>query len=421
MAIKDLINHSRKRRDFVKTLVAGTAAGMASCGPPHVRRTEPGAAPAIKRPDSTKVVKDGMSYRRLGRTGLYISEICLGGSPLPDERLLFRLIERGINYIDTSHNYENGNVERLTGRAFKTFGRDKIHVHARFHLYKASTEASIILSVEGSLQRLGTDRVEVLGIHGVDDPADLTDARVLGAFEKLKEQGKYLFRGVTCHSNAHEVIPKAVGCGLYDMIQLGYNVFDIEETEKDVKTYGDYLGESGIRKLIDLAAARDVGVIAMKVLKVGGRRQDLGASNPEGTSLPQAMLKWALAEPKIAAVVTEILNETQMEEDLAVVGKPLTLADRRMLYAHVAANAGDYCHFCGACQSACPAGIRTAEISRCLVYAESYGKLDRARKMMNEIRASGPLGVCRDCGSCEKACPYGLAVRTRTSRGQTYT
>ena len=61
-----------------------------------------------------------MVYRRLGRTGLLISEISLGGSPLPDERLFFRLIERGINYIDASESYENGNVERLIGRAFKT-------------------------------------------------------------------------------------------------------------------------------------------------------------------------------------------------------------------------------------------------------------------------------------------------------------
>lgn len=416
MAIKDIVGHSPKRRDFLKILAAGTAAGVGCRTIPPGPRAETGALAPAGPSGSGRIIKGGMAYRRLGRTGLIISEICLGGSPLPDERLLFRLIERGINYIDTSDNYENGNVERLAGRAFKTFGRDKIHVHARFHLNEASTEASIIESVEKSLQRLGTDQVEILGIHGVEDPADLTDPRVDGAFEKLKTQGKFVYRGVTCHSNQHIVIPRAIESGRYDMVQLGFNVFDIQETETDVKTYGDYLGESGIRKLIDLAAGKDIGVIAMKVLKVGGRRQNLAGANQEGTTIFQAMLKWALAEPKLASVVTEILNEQQMEEDLAVIGKPLTVADRRMLHAHVAANAKDYCHFCGVCQSVCPSGVPTTGISRSLVYAESYGRPGRAREMMKAIGAVGSARACRNCGACEDACPYGLAVRARTRR-----
>jgi uncharacterized protein len=413
MSIKDLIEHDPGRRSFLKTLAAGTAAAVAGRSLPTLGQERPAPVPPAA---PGRIVKDGMAYRRLGRTGLHISEISLGGSPLPDERLLFRLIERGINYLDTSESYENGNVERLAGRAFKTFGRDRIMVHSRFHLRDQSTEASIIASVERSLRRLDTDHVEVLGIHGVEDPKDLGDERVLGAFDKLKAQGKFLFRGVTCHVNQHAVVPEAVACGLYDMVQIGYNVFDIQETEKDVRTYGDYLGESGVRRLIDLAAAKDVGVTAMKVLKVGGRRQDLTGTTAGGATLFQAMLKWALADDRVAAVVTEILNESQMEEDLAVVGRPLTSADRRILHDHVAANARDYCHFCGLCQAACPAGVRAAEISKCLVYAESYGKAERARSEFRGI--SGTIGAraCRDCGACERACPYGLPVRDRTRR-----
>jgi hypothetical protein len=413
MSIKDLIEHDPGRRSFLKTLAAGTAAAVAGRGLPVL-----GQEPTSPAPPAAlgKIVKDGMVYRRLGRTGLHISEISLGGSPLPDERLLFRLIERGINYLDMSESYENGNVERLAGRAFKAFGRDRIMVHTRFHLRDRSTEAGIIASVEASLRRLGTDRVEVLGIHGVEDPKDLTDGRVLGAFEKLKAQGKFLFRGVTCHVNQHTVVPEAVASGLYDMVQIGYNVFDIQETEKDVKAYSDYLGESGVRRLIDLAAAKDIGVTAMKVLKVGGCRQDLAGTATGGTTLFQAMLKWALADDRVAAVVTEILNESQMEEDMAVVGRPLTAADRRVLHDHVAANARGTCHFCGLCQAACPAGVRTADISRSLAYAESYGKTERARSEYRGISGERGARACRDCGACERACPYGVPVRDRTRR-----
>ena len=411
MALKDLIEHSPRRRIFLKSLAAGTASVLAS----PMASAGSQINPAQTAPPG-KIRRDGMVYRRLGRTGLYISEISLGGSPLPDERLLFRLIERGINYIDTSDTYENGNCERKVGRLFKALGRDKIYVHARFHLTGPWTEASIISSVEASLRRLGTDYVEVLGIHGVENPDHVTDERILGAFAKLKAQGKFRFRGLTCHVNQHTVIPKAVECGLYDIIQIGYNVFDILETEKEVKTYSDYLGESGTRKLIDLAHNLDVGITAMKTLKIGGRRQDLSVYQSKGSTLIQAMLKWVLENEHISAVVTEILNEEQMEQDLAVVGVPLSPADQRMLYVHVAANAREYCHFCGLCQAACPAGVRTADLSRCLVYHESYGKSGSARAQFGEIMAMGGVPACGDCGACERACPYGLDVRERMQR-----
>ncbi|MBM3311896.1 MAG: 4Fe-4S dicluster domain-containing protein [Candidatus Aminicenantes bacterium] len=355
-----------------------------------------------------------MTYRRLGRTGLMISEIALGGSPLPDERLLLQLVERGVNYIDTSDSYENGNCERKVGRLFKAVGRENLHIHGRFHLVGRWTEGSIIASVEKSLRRLETDFMDILGIHGVENPDDLTDERILGAYEKLK--GTYRFRGLTCHANQHAVIPRAVESGLYDMVQVGYNVFDLQETETNVRTYGDYLGESGLRRLIDLCHGKGVGVTAMKTLKVGGRRQDLAAYKAEGLSVHQAMLKWVLENDQLAAAVIEIMNEDEMAEDLAVSGKLLTEAERRMLRAHVAENAGNYCHLCGSCQAACPAGIRTADISRGLAYRESYAKTDRAKAVVAAAASSSPLSNCRDCGACEKACLYGLPVRERTRR-----
>jgi len=355
-----------------------------------------------------------MIYRRLGRTGLQISEIALGGSPLPDERLLVQLVERGVNYIDTSDSYENGNCERKVGRLFKEFGRDKIFIHARFHLQGRWTEAGIIASVEGSLRRLATDHADILGIHGVENPDHLTDERILGAFDKLQAQGKCRFRGLTCHVNQHTVIPKAITCGLYDMVQIGYNVFDIQETEKSVKTYSDYLGESGIGKLIELAHDRGVGVTAMKVLKVGGRRQDLGGLKAGGSSLYQAMIKWALGNEKLSAVVIEIMNDQEMEEDLGVSGRGLTREEKGLLHAHVGANARTTCHSCGLCQEACPAGIPTADIARCLAYLESYGKEARAREQFAALGYEG--SACQDCGACERACPYGISVRERTRR-----
>ncbi len=234
-----------------------------------------------------RLQKNGMSYRRLGRTDLLVSEISLGGSPLPDPNLLRALVDRGVNYIDTSHNYDNGNSERQIGRLLKDVGRDKVRVSTKFHVTARDTAASIVASVHGSLRRLATDTIDVLCIHGAESAGVLVDERVLAAYEQLKKEGAYRFRGLSCHANHDEVVRKAVDCGLYDMVQVGYNVFDIQETAGEVETYPDYLGASGIRGLLALAHSRDVGIIAMKTLKVGGRRQDLERlQNRIGVHLP---------------------------------------------------------------------------------------------------------------------------------------
>lgn len=362
--------------------------------------------------------EEGMAYRRLGRTNLRISEISLGGSPVPDQAILHQVVERGVNYIDTSHTYMNGNSERQIGRLLKDVGRDRVHVGTKFHLRGNWNEESIIKSVDGSLRRLQTDYLDVLLIHGASDPEHLTDERVLGAFDILKKQGKYRFCGLSCHSNHHEVVTKAVECGHYDMVQLGYNVFDIQPSEKDIEVYDDYLGASGTRKLIHLATSKDVGIIAMKTLKVGGKRQNLEKYKSGDTSIFQAMLKWALENQNISSVVTEILTFQQMEEDLAVAGQPLSNEERKTLYTFVAQNLKDYCHMCGLCQKNCPQGVSTTEVLRYLAYFESYGKTIEARKAYSRLSNQDTVGICQNCGKCEEICPYDVSVRRRIKEAQ---
>jgi len=401
----------QKRREFLKFMAAGAAGCFAASSPPL-----PAEVKAALQ--AGRVVKEGMGYRRLGRTGLLVSEIALGGSPLPDPTLLREIVDRGVNYIDTSHNYSNGNSERLIGRLFAAVGRDRVFVSTKFHVQPRDTEATIIASVHGSLSRLATDYVDVLGIHGAEDPDVLDDERVLGATEKLKKEGAFRFRGLSCHANHDAVIRKAVSCGLYDTVQVGYNVFDIQESERVVRTYEDYLGTSGIRGLIELAHGRDVGVIAMKTLRVGGRRQDLEAYRTGTTSIYQAMLKWVLADSRVAAAVTEILSREQMEEDLAVSTAPLSAAEGRTLRRYVRENGRDYCHFCGRCQGACPAGIATTAVQRALAYHQSYGKTEWGRALYGELGSGRTATACQDCGRCEGACPYGVRVRARLREAQ---
>lgn len=359
--------------------------------------------------------KGEMFYRRLGRTDLQISEISLGGSPIPDWAILTQTVERGVNYIDSSHSYSNGNSERTIGRLFKEMGRDTLHVGTKFHARRNWNEQTILKSVEESLKRLQTDHIDVLLIHGVNNEETLTDERVLSAYDKMRKQGKFRFTGISCHSNHHKVVKKAIECGHYDMVQLGYNVFDIEDTdeEQDIETYDDYLGTSGIRQLISLAKSKDVGIIAMKALKVAGKRQNLETYKTEDSSIFQIMLKWALSNTNIASVVTEMLTFEQMEEDLAVVHHPLTARERSALYRYVAENSKDYCHMCGQCELHCPEGVKTTTILRYLAYYEGYEKQNRAKRDYQSLKPEERAPSCQNCGRCEGLCPYGIAIRKR--------
>ncbi len=391
------------RRAFIKTMAAGAVA------PRSVLAGFLGAGQAAPG----QIARNGMAYRRLGRTGLLVSEISLGSSPLPDPDLLRALIDRGVNYIDTSHNYENGNAERKIGRLLKDVGRDKVLVATKFHVAPRDTPESIAASVHGSLRRLGVERIDVLLIHGAETAGVLVDERVLEAFERLRAEGAFRFRGLSCHANHDEVVRKAVSCGLYDMVQVGYNVFDIQEPDRAVETYPDYLAASGIGALVGLAHSRDVGVIAMKTLKIGGRRQDLGKYRTGPVSLYQAMLKWVLDDGRVTSALTEILNRPQMEEDLGAAGSRLAAAERTTLVRYVRENGADYCHGCGRCRRACPSGVATTDILRAFAYHESYGKSGRAREAYASLESGRKAAACRECGACEKACPYGVGVRTR--------
>lgn len=365
-----------------------------------------------------RIKKGDMFYRRLGRTNLFISEISLGGSPLPTWAVLLEAINRGVNYIDTSESYGNGNSERQIGQLFKEIGRDKIHVATKFHLRRNWSEKSIMKAVNQSLKRLQTDYIDVLLIHGAENPEQLTDERVISAFERLKKEGKYRFRGLSCHQNHHQVVKKAVECGYYDMVQLGYNVFDIQDAKDNIKVYDDYLGASGIRSLLAQAKSKNIGIIAMKTLKVGGKRQNLEKYRTGTTSIFQAMLKWVLENKNVSSAVTEMLTFDQLEEDLAVVGQSMTRKERKNLYGYVLENSENYCHLCGLCQRNCPSGIKTTAILHCLVYYESYRKISLAKKFYSQLNISQTAASCQNCGECERVCPYGVNVRKKIREAQ---
>jgi aryl-alcohol dehydrogenase-like predicted oxidoreductase len=120
-----------------------------------------------------------MQYRRLGTTGLMVSELCLGcmtfGRELDEEGsrgMISRFVDAGGNFVDTADVYEQGASEEIVGRALKDVRRDDVILatKVRFPMGEGPNDVGlsrkhIISGCEASLRRLGTDYIDLYQVH----------------------------------------------------------------------------------------------------------------------------------------------------------------------------------------------------------------------------------------------------------------
>ena len=157
-----------------------------------------------------------MQHVKLGRTGLAVSRICLGamsyGSPasrpwiLSEEEgrpFIRRALELGINFFDTANMYSEGASEEVLGRALRDFARrDEVVVATKVY-YPMSEDPNdrglsrkhIMASIDASLRRLGTDRVDLYQIHRWDDSTPIEET--LEALNDVVRAGKALYLGAS--------------------------------------------------------------------------------------------------------------------------------------------------------------------------------------------------------------------------------
>jgi predicted aldo/keto reductase-like oxidoreductase len=177
----------------------------------------------------------------------------------------------------------------------------------------------IIQSVEESLGRLGTDHVDVLLCpHGANTPHELLNfPEILEAFEKLKKAGKARHLGVSSHTDPGGVLKAAVDAKVYSMAMIAYNICN----------------HAYVDKALEEARRKDVGVIAMKVARPvwNGRaprqpddpaRQALiQKAVPGDLKIPQKAYLWALRNPAVAAVNSEMQNAELVRDNLPLAGR----------------------------------------------------------------------------------------------------
>lgn len=229
-----------------------------------------------------------MNYRPLGRTGLLVSELCLGtmtfygkgfweaigkqGQDVANE-IVARSLDGGINFIDTADVYSYGESEKMLGKALEGRPRDSVIIATKVR-GQMSEEVNdvglsrhhIIASVEKSLKRLNTDYIDLYQIHGFDALTPLDET--LRALDTLVQQGKVRYIG--CSNLAGWQLMKALGIS----DKLGISRFE------SIQSYYTIAGRDLEREVVPVVEDQNVGVLVWSPL-AGGLLS--GKFNRDGT------------------------------------------------------------------------------------------------------------------------------------------
>jgi predicted aldo/keto reductase-like oxidoreductase len=347
-------------------------------------------------------------YRPLGRTGAHMSDIAFGCSGLDNVTVVKQALERGVNYFDTSPDYSRAGSERVLGEAIRGYPREQLFIVSKFctpdgHLRTDASVAEVIAAVEGSLQRLGTDYLDLAHIHACNSIERLMAPNIHEAFDRVKEQGKLRFLGVSSHTPRLETVMRhAVDSGRFDVIMVAYNF----------KNWPD------LTTIFHDAKQKGVGVVAMKTLK-GARHTVLSDFTPtERESFAQAAFKWVLSNDDVSGLVISINSLSQLDEYLHASGQPLQQADLDLLEKYDRLVAREYCRpGCDACLSSCPAEVPINDIFRYAMYYENYGQQRVGMEEYSRIPVAHNASQCVDCRApCEHACPFDIPIKEKMLR-----
>ena len=316
-----------------------------------------------------------MKYRPMGNTGVLVSEISLGGLVMAESVHKYA-IEHGVNLVHVAWDY-------LGGQSIKTLGAGLRSLRDRFYLALKDDYPSI----DEALKVLNTDHVDFL-MFNRHFPFSASDAKIAETFEKLKNQGKVRFAGLTTHGMVKSTTAAGLRTGYYNVVMPVLNQPNLEAMTEELR----------------LAQQRGVGVMAMKTMK-----------GLKGLDSEIAYLKKLLSNPAVTTVTKGIGSFDMFDAYLAALKEPLTGAEDRALYRYAQANRSNNCMLCDECKQACPLGVEISTILRCKdYYYEQMKDVGTALRTYREIPLE-KVGSenCRLCKKCESACPNGIAIVER--------
>ena len=303
-----------------------------------------------------------MQYRHLGKSGLRVSEVCLGswltyGNATEDataEACIDKAFELGINFFDTANVYAGGKAEEVLGRALRKYSRDDYVVATKVYFPmdqgpndRGLSRKHIREQCDRSLQRLGIDYIDLYQCHRYDPETPLVET--LSALDDLVSSGRVLYVGFS------EWKPDQIGEAVRLQDQHGFDRFVSNQP------YYNMLGRGIEEAIMPLCWEFGIGQIAFSPLAQGvltGKYlpgtpppQDSRAADPrqnqfltpdrlkpetlekvqrlrplaerENLSLAQLALAWCLRREEVSSVIVGASRPAQVEENAGAAGKVL--------------------------------------------------------------------------------------------------
>ena len=309
-----------------------------------------------------------MQLRLFGRTGMQLSVLGFGcgavggfmvrGDPGDQERTIARAIAAGVNYLDTAVLYGNGESEKNLGRVLQKLKPANVVVGTKVRLPAGEfgrIADTVRISLEGSLERLRLDRVDILHLHNPvtekGGGSALSVLQVLDdvvpAFERLRQQGKIGFLGMTAVGDT-AALHQVIDAGVFDSAQVVYNMLNPSAACELPPSYPaqDY------GRLFDSTKAAGVGVVGIRVLAGGAlsgsaERHPIAGPPPEpigsamsyeadidrarrliplveegfAGSLTEAATRFALSHPAMGTILVGMATSQQFDDALAAAEK----------------------------------------------------------------------------------------------------
>ncbi|WP_270521815.1 aldo/keto reductase [Sellimonas intestinalis] len=374
-----------------------------------------------------------MKYRKLGTTGLEVSEIGLGAEWLErhNEKEVKEIIDccesYGINILDCW--MSEPNVRTNIGKAIRGKRERWIiqgHIGSTWQngqYVRTRDLAKVEEAFSDLLTRLGTDYIDLGMIHFVDEETEfhkIMEGEFLDYVKEKKKQGIIHHIGMSTHNP--KVAKLAALSGVVEMILFSINpAFDLLPASEDLNTYfADSYAEdlNGIdperAELYQICEQHGIGITVMK--GYAGGRLFSPQTSPFGVALtPVQCIHYALTRPGVASILAGYDSTEHVAQAVAYE----TATSKEKDYASVLAHAPHHaytgqCTYCGHC-APCPAGIDVAMVNKLYDLATMQEEVPSTIKAHYESLSAGAKD-CIACGGCEVRCPFDVPVVERMKR-----
>lgn len=377
-----------------------------------------------------------MEYRTLGRTGIKVSTIGIGGEGFESkpysqcEELIDCAIKEGINFIDIYNS--NPGVRSNVGKALSKYKREDFVVEG--HLcstwdkgqYRRTRDIKeVISSYEDFLERMRLDYVDIGMLHYVDDIKDfenIFNGKIAEYAKSLKHNKVIKCIGMSTHNP--DIALKAVETGIIDVILFSINAaYDMLPASEDVdilfeeETFANrtYEGIDPKRaKLYQMCQSEGVALTVMKGYAAGVLLDEKQSPFKKALT-PVQCLHYCLTRPAVSSVMVGVTDVNQIKEATAY----NTSTKQQKDYTTVLSNApktsfSGHCMYCGHC-APCSKVIDIATVNKYLDLAEI--QKDVPETLINHYSLlEHHASECIECGICMKNCPFGVNIIEKMKR-----